>query len=97
MAGVSALERACVLTGRWRGLLPVVAADLRSRYFAIGHQSDHDHTQNTRPRYGVCPYAGLLLDGPGIQSADCRRLPRADGNVRDAAARSLLRFSFLHE
>ena len=59
---LSAAERAAVLARRRRRLLPVVAADLRHRHVADGHQFRHHDPEDARAGHGLHAHAGVLLD-----------------------------------
>ena len=63
----------------------------------IGHQSLDHHLEVAGARHGVPPNADLLLDRARIESVDRRVFSDLDRDVCDAAARSLLRFSFLYQ
>ena len=56
-----------------------------------------NHLEAAGAGYGLPPNADLLLDCARLESADRRVFSDPDGDVCDAAARSLLRFSFLHQ
>ena len=83
--------------GGRRRLLPVVLADFGFRNVVIGHQSDDNHLEVAGAGYGVPPNADLLLDGARLESPDRRVFSDPDGDLCHAAARSLLRFSFLYQ
>ena len=86
-----------LLTRCRRRLLPVVVADIGNRNAHERHQSrDHD-TQDPCAGHGIPAHAGLLLDGARLQSAHHRGLPHPHCHPRDAPARSLPRFSLLHQ
>ena len=89
LARLSAAERTRLLARRRGRLLPLVAADIRRRHFAFGHQSHDDDPQAARAGHGLHADAGLLLDGAGLEPADRRRLSGPDRDLRDAVARPL--------
>src|SRR5258708_22792996 len=75
----------------------MVLADFWFRNVAIRHQSYHHHLEVAGAGYGLPPNADLLLDGARLESPDRRCFSDLDGDVCDAAARSLLRVSFLYQ
>src|SRR5258708_25556789 len=75
----------------------MVPADFGFRNVVIRHQSYDHHFEVAGAGYGLPANADLLLDRARLESPDRRGFSDLDGDVCDAAARSLLRFSFLYQ
>ena len=94
---LSAAERTAILARRRRRLLSLVAANLRRRHLDDRNKFRHDDPEDARTGDELYAHARLLLDFARRESADCRCISGADRDLRNAAARSLPRLSFLHD
>ena len=97
LAGLPAAVRADLFARRRRGLLPVVAADLRRGHAADRRQLRHHDPEDPRAGHDLYAHADVLLDGARLLPADRRGLPDPDGDLRHAAAGPLSRLPFLHQ
>src|SRR5258706_6983553 len=75
----------------------MVLADFGFRNVVIRHKSYDHHLEVAGAGYGLPPNADLMWDRAGLESPDRRVFSDLDGDVCDAAARSLLRFSFFYQ
>ena len=97
LAALSAAVGADVFARRRRGLLSVVAADIRHRHVADRGQFRHHDPEAARAGHDLYADADVLLDGARLEPADRRGVPDPDRDLRDAAAGPLPRLPFLHQ
>ena len=97
LAALSAAVGAEVLAWRGRRLLPRGAADIRGGDAAERGQPGHHHPEDACAGDELHPHADVLLDEPGVEPADRRRLPDPDRNLGHADAGPLPRLPLLHQ
>ena len=95
--GLSAAIRARLSRPMWASTITFGSCRSGHRHLVRRRQHGRHHHQIALPGDDLFPHAGILLERADGKHVDCRRLSDPDGELPDAAARSLRGHALLHQ